>query len=152
MKAKIIYDKKINISSELEEMISLGGEGYGAIMVYIGVVKGVVEGKKVLELKYECIPNLAEKKIRELAEEALNSDGIGDVRIYHRIGSFKPGEPVLYILVAGVSRKNVYNVMKDLVEKVKHELPVWKMEVREDGVYWVVSDGLRVRREFKGKI
>jgi len=61
-----------------------------------------------------------------------------DVRIYHLTGSFNVSDDIVYVIVAGRSRKDVFPALIDAVEHYKKELPVWKKEILTDGTsYWV---------------
>lgn len=119
--------------------------GSGAIAIFVGVVKGVVDEDPVVSLEYEAYQPYAEEKLEQIAREE-EGDNIDEVRIYHRIGSLGPGEPTIYIVVAGKSRIDAISSIRRLVERVKHEVPIFKLERRSSGEYWVLGDGKRERR------
>ncbi len=129
---------------ELETLKSLvrkvksarGSEECGAIAVFIGFVRGKSDGKRVVRLEYERYDELYWKKLEEI-EERVKEMGAVDVRIHHRVGSLRPGEDILYVVVMGRSRKDVFKPLEKCVEMVKGELPIWKKEVYEDGAVWV---------------
>jgi molybdopterin synthase catalytic subunit len=47
------------------------------------------------------------------------------------------GEDIVYIVVAGRHRKDVFQAVKDAIERVKEETPIWKKEYSTLGEYWV---------------
>jgi molybdopterin synthase catalytic subunit len=52
------------------------------------------------------------------------------------------GEDIVYVLVAGEHRKNVFPVLEEAVERYKKEAPIFKKEEvitrnGEKAVYWV---------------
>lgn len=104
----------------------------GAVGVFVGYVKGISRGRKVLRLEYERYDELYERKRRELERILGERYGV-NVRIYHKVGVFRPGDDVLYVVVVGRSRKDVFEPLRECVELVKRELPVWKKEVYENG-------------------
>ncbi len=114
-----------------------GAEKCGAIAIFVGFVRRISDGKEVLRLEYERYDELYWKKLNEIVDRIKSYEGIVDVRIYHKIGSIKPGEDILYVVVMGESRKSVYKPLEDCVEMIKRELPIWKKEVYEDGAVWV---------------
>ncbi len=120
------------------------GEGGGALVAFVGFVKGRVGGARVRELVYEALEPLASEKLREIAEKYSRVEGVIDVIIYHRVGALKPGEPTIYILVTAVDRATAFRVASQILEEVKHEAPISKLERRDDGDYWVVGDGVRI--------
>jgi len=125
-------------------------ERAGAVVIFIGFVKGVVGNKKVYALSYEAYEPYASEKLREIVNEALRREGVIDVRVYHKIMSLKPKEPTVYIVAAAVSRQVAFDVAREVLERVKKEVPIWKLEIRENGEYWVIGNGKRVPRPRKG--
>jgi len=140
-------DNDLNIDKELSELIaSIEGEGVGAIAIFIGVVKDYVENAKVNELIYEAYEPYASRYLEKIAREEIEKGRVRAVRIFHRVGSAKPGEKTLFIAVAGTNRKESISALEEVLERVKHEVPIFKLERRDDGEYWIVGDGRRVKR------
>lgn len=125
----------------------------GALVIFIGHVKGVVEnGKEVYELIYEAYEPYASKKLHEIACEAAKHENVVDVRIYHRISKLKPKDETLYIFVTATDRKTAFKTAENVLEQVKKEAPIWKLEIRDDGEYWIVGNGKRIPRPKRDKI
>ena len=124
-------------------------EKAGAVVIFIGFVKGIVEGKKVYSLSYEACEPYATEKLQEIADDALRREGVIDVRIYHKVMNLKPKETTVYIVVAATNRQIAFDVARDILERVKKEAPIWKLEVRDDGEYWIIGDGKRIPRPKK---
>lgn len=133
-----IIEGELDLNDEVKKLVKETGSG--AIVAFFGFVKGLVDGKKVRELEYEAYEPFATKKIEEI-ERSIK--GVKKVRIYHRIGRLKPGEPTIYILVSATGRKEAFEGAREALERVKHEVPIFKLEKREDGDYWVIGDGER---------
>jgi molybdopterin synthase catalytic subunit len=110
----------------------------GATVCFIGSVreKGLKENK-VLRLEYEAYDEEAKAKLEEIRKDLLKRNGIIDVSIHHVIDSLKVGEEALYVVVAGIHRKDVFPVLEEAVERVKKDVPIWKKEVTEKESYWV---------------
>ena len=51
-----------------------------------------------------------------------------DVQIHHLLGEFSVGEDMVYVAVAGSHRTEVFAVLREAVERYKHEAPVFKKE------------------------
>lgn len=112
----------------------------GAVAFFVGIVRGVNKGEQVKELDYEHSEELMEPKLRELASEAVTKFSLAGACVIHFVGPRKPGQLTMVVGVSGESRKNVFPALEWLVDHVKHEAPVWKTEVRESGVYYIVGD------------
>jgi len=138
---------EVDIDREVEDIISrTAPKGAGGVVIFVGFVKGRVGDAEVGELDYEAYEPYASQKIAEIEQWARSIDGVLDARIYHRVGSLKPGDHTIYVMVAGINREVSFSVARQALERVKHEVPIFKLEHRSDGDYWVVGDGRRIRR------
>lgn len=129
----------------LEKALSGSGGEAGAVLLFLGVVKGVVDGAKVLELDYEAYEPFASQKLQEMAEAIGRRYGLKTLVIRHVRGSKRPGEKTLAILAVANSRDQAFKGVLEALERVKTEVPIFKLERREDGDYWVVGDRRRRR-------
>ena len=115
----------------------------GAIAVFIGVVRGENnEGQKVVNMTLEAYEEKANEVLKNIRKELCKKPGIVDVQIHHLLGEFNVGEDVVYVSVAGSHRKEVFDVLREAVERYKHEAPVFKKEKivtanGEEAEYWV---------------
>ena len=111
----------------------------GGIAVFIGVVRGVNRGARVRELVYEDAGPVTERVLRRIVSQAASREGIRGAGAIHYKGARRPGEVTMIVAVAGVSRRDVFPALEDLVETIKRELPIWKLERREDGDYYIIG-------------
>lgn len=112
----------------------------GAVVVFLGMVKGVNRGVKVNALQIESYKEMAEAKLREIRDEAIRRFGVLDVSIVHRVGSMRPGDNIVIISVSAVSRREAFEACSWALEKLKREAPLWKKEFTEVGERWVRDD------------
>lgn len=141
---QLLRDRVVDVDSFIRDLFSKLDPETGAIAIYFGVVKGSVEGRKVEELMYEFHEEYTERALARVAEEASRNGDIRYVKLYHSVGTFKPGDTVFAVGVIGRGRKSTIRALQDVVERVKHEVSVWKVEKREDGAFWVIGNGERV--------
>jgi len=142
-----IITERLDIEEEIREIIDeTSREGGGALTMFIGYVKGVVNGQRVYELEYSVYEPYTSKTLENIAREVADKYNLLAVSIYHRVGCLKPGEPTLYIIVSSRDRESSFNACREILERVKKEPPIFKLEKREDGEYWVIGDGERVKR------
>lgn len=111
----------------------------GAIVTFTGIVRGVThDGREVEKLELEAYDSVAEKALVKICEELSRKPGIIDVLIHHLIGVFNVGEDMVYVVVAGSARGDVFPVLAEAVERYKHEVAIWKKEYLKSGEsYWV---------------
>ncbi|MBI3277139.1 MAG: molybdenum cofactor biosynthesis protein MoaE [Chlamydiae bacterium] len=81
---KFITQEPIRLEKVLRTSIPLS---CGAMVLFIGIVRNHDEGKSVQKLFYECYPEMAEKEIHSIIEQAQKNFSVEDVRVVHRIVS-----------------------------------------------------------------
>jgi len=105
----------------------------GAITLFIGVVRGeTAKGVKVKGLELEAYDEKADQVLENICEELKTRKGVVDVQIHHFTGKFELGEDLVYVLVAGGHRSQVFPVLKEAVERYKKEAPIFKKELVKD--------------------
>ena len=115
----------------------------GALAIFIGVVRGeTAKGEKVKKLELEAYEEQANKIINNICKDLEKEKEIKDVQIHHLLGRFEVGEDLVYVLVAGAHRQNVFPVLEKAVERYKKEVPIFKKEYTIDKTgmtrsYWV---------------
>jgi len=110
----------------------------GAITYFIGIVRGrTYKGKKVKKLYFEAYKEQAEKSLTKISNDLRKKPGIVDVLIHHMTGTLKVGETIVFVAVAGKSRKDVFPVLAEAVERIKREAPIWKKEYTEKNARWI---------------
>ncbi len=112
-------------------------EETGAVVVFVGYVKP--KGGKVKELVYEVHPDFP-AFVENIIEQALKKHGAQDAYVVQFEGPRKVGEKTLIIAVSSETREQAFNAAREILERIKHEAPVWKLEKRVDGEYWLAGD------------
>ena len=112
----------------------------GAVALFLGVVRDNNLGRRVLYLEYDAYPEMAERKLREVAEEALARWPITDIAIAHRTGRLEIGETSLLVAVSSPHRHDAFAACHHIVNRIKEIVPIWKKEVWEGGEAWIEGD------------
>src|SRR5664280_2606987 len=111
----------------------------GAVAVFDGIVRNHSRGRRTLYLDYTAYGPMALRQMEQLAQQALTSFAIRDLRIVHRLGRLQIGETSVYIVVASAHRAAAFDACRWLIDTLKKQVPVWKKEFFEDGAVW--ADG-----------
>jgi len=114
----------------------------GAVALFSGVVRNENLGRRVLYLEYDAYPEMAERVMREIAEEAMRRWAITDVAMQHRKGRLEIGETSLLVAVSAPHRKGAFEACHALVDRFKEIVPVWKKEVWEGGEEWIEGEAV----------
>ncbi len=108
-------------------------EKTGAIGLFIGVARGENNhGEKVQKLTIEAYDEKANETMEKICGELQEKPGIVDVQIHHLLGEFIVGDDMVYVSVAGSHRPEVFSVLREAVERYKHEAEVFKKETVVD--------------------
>ncbi|MFQ5826073.1 MAG: molybdenum cofactor biosynthesis protein MoaE [Dehalococcoidia bacterium] len=120
------------------EMAAVLGKGAnGAVVTFMGVIRGLSGGKRVLHLEYEAHEEMAREKLEEVAQEIQVRWQLEDFSVIHRVGRIQPGEVAVAIAVAAPHRQEAFEACRYAIDRIKEIVPVWKKEVYEDGGSWV---------------
>jgi molybdopterin synthase catalytic subunit len=109
----------------------------GAIATFIGTTRDNNEGRKVIALDYEAYPEMAEKELARLGDEAKKKWDIRRMAIVHRIGPVQITEPSVIIAVSAAHREAAFAACRFAIEEIKRTVPIWKKEVYEGGEIWI---------------
>ena len=110
---------------------------HGAIGQFIGVVRNHDHGKQVLALEYEVHPDAQDALNRILVSIAAANPTVA-LAAAHRYGRLAIGDVAFVAVVASAHRDEALTALRDVVERVKAELPIWKRQEFADGSHeWV---------------
>jgi molybdopterin synthase catalytic subunit len=115
---------------------SVAGYGHGALITFVGRARDHADdGRTVIELEYEVFPEMAERVLREIADEVEQACGAA-VAVVHRFGLVPLGEAAVVIVTAAAHRGAAYDANRRVIEAIKDRLPIWKRERFADGTEW----------------
>jgi len=119
----------MDISRAIAQMKQRAGfaDNVGMVLVHNGVVRSWSRADKAEVVALEVTPD--QQRIQALREEYLARPGIFDIEILAKHGRFKPGDDLLFIIVAGDIRENVKPVLAELLDRIKAEA-ISKREVK----------------------
>jgi molybdopterin synthase catalytic subunit len=108
-------------------------DGDGAVVTFAGTTRAENEGAAVLSLRYEAYPEMAAKVMCGIFEEAVKRFPITRARVAHRLGPVPVGETSVLVVVSSPHRAPAFDACRWLMDRVKHEVPIWKREELRDG-------------------
>jgi molybdopterin synthase catalytic subunit len=109
----------------------------GAIGTFTGIVREIAGEETTKALEFESYDAVAKERIARIERELKSKPGIVDVLIYHKTGRIAAGEDIVFIVVAAGHRQELFAVLREAIERVKEEVPIWKKEFTVTGEYWV---------------
>ena len=141
MASEVIVEEALDALDPNALLAKLPIDACGAIVSFIGITRGIDDGKQVYRLEFDAWQSKLNPTLRRLGEEAIEKFGIEHVALAHRTGSVGPAEPIVAIHVSSKHRKEAFEACSWLIDELKAQAPIWKKEVREDGEEWKAGLG-----------
>ncbi|OPY27374.1 MAG: molybdopterin guanine dinucleotide biosynthesis protein MoaE [Methanocella sp. PtaU1.Bin125] len=109
----------------------------GAIGTFTGIVREIAKGETTKALEFESFEAVAKERIAKIESDLKAMEGIVDVLIHHKTGRIEAGDDIVYIVVAAGHRQELFVALREAIERIKEEVPIWKKELTVSGEYWV---------------
>ncbi len=99
----------------------------GAVVTFEGVTR------EVEALDYEAYAEMATEKLRAIGEEEAARHGLCAVALVHRSGRVPRSEPSVIVAASAPHRGEAFAGARALIDRVKSEAPIWKVELTAEG-------------------
>jgi molybdopterin synthase catalytic subunit len=120
---------------------SVRSHAAGAVVLFLGTVREMTNGRQTVALDYEAFPEMARAKFEELLAEAREKWPIVKAAIVHRLGRLELGDVSVAVAVSTPHRQQAFEAGKFLIDRLKEVVPIWKKENWADGATeWVHLD------------
>lgn len=120
-----------------EEVRQIKKHSVGGIVTFIGTVRGESEEERVDFLEIEIYPEMAEKQLQAIREEAIQKFNVDDIKIVHRHGELRVGDNIVLVAVSAAHRAEAFDACRYVIDELKKRVPIWKREHTSSGVRWV---------------
>ena len=121
----------------------------GAVASFIGVVRDLNDGDSVSTLTLEHYPGMTEKSLEAIVQQAKERWDIYDALIVHRVGTMRPLDQIVLVIVTSAHRGESFQACEFLMDYLKTKAPFWKKEATPEGERWVdarSSDDVAAKR------
>ncbi|MCI0534518.1 MAG: molybdenum cofactor biosynthesis protein MoaE [Verrucomicrobiales bacterium] len=103
--------------------------GMGAAIYFLGVVRESEGGTVIRAIDYEAFEKMARHQFDLIFSEIEQRWPIESVRLVHRLGVVKVGEPSLWVEVIAPHRGEAFAACQFLIDEMKRVVPIWKRPV-----------------------
>lgn len=132
-----VEDKAVYITADPIDIAALLNRAHdpnaGAVVLFSGEVRNNSNGKMVAYLEYEAQVKMASNMIEEIIRQASQQWNLHIVIAVHRIGKVLISEPAVVVITATGHRREAYDANRYIIDRIKHEVPIWKCEYFSDG-------------------
>jgi molybdopterin synthase catalytic subunit len=105
----------------------------GAVVDFLGIVRGTEENAVIEGIDYEWHPRMALSQLQRLGQEtAANHPLLPGCILHHRVGFVPVGEASLALRICCAHRGPALAATSWLVERLKQLVPIWKHPRRRE--------------------
>jgi molybdopterin converting factor subunit 1 len=97
----------------------------GAVVTFSGVTRDVPQ------LDYEAYVEMAERKLAQIVEAAIERHGLCAAAAEHRIGVVTLSEPSVTVAASAPHRGEAFAGAREIIDEIKAQAPIWKKEEGE---------------------
>ena len=126
-----------------------GRTDIGAIVVFVGLVRGHASGHDVTSMTLEHYPGMTEKELARIEAEARERWQLLESLIVHRVGRLSAGDNIVLVITLSEHRHAAFEAAQFLMDYLKTTAPFWKSEERGEARHWVAprdSDDVAAER------
>ncbi|HEY1098512.1 MAG TPA: molybdenum cofactor biosynthesis protein MoaE [Myxococcota bacterium] len=134
----IVVDEALSIDGCVERVRH---EGAGAVVVMIGMVRNFTKKEgavvRVTRLEYEAYAAMAVSVIDGHCADIERDFRDARAAVAHRVGDLVPGDLAVVVAVSSPHRAEAFAGCQRLIDRLKHDAPIWKREHDDTGISWV---------------
>ncbi|SHG11321.1 molybdopterin synthase subunit MoaE [Fodinibius roseus] len=132
----VLTSKPINVQRAIDEVSSAEA---GAVVVFIGTVRNMTDGKRVVKLDFEAYDKMAISELEKIVNEAVDQWPIKNISVIHRTGNLRISDIAVVIAASSPHRKEAFRACEFVIDTLKETVPIWKKEFFEDEEIWVAA-------------
>lgn len=121
----------------IQDRLRADNPAVGALVSFIGLMRDMNEGDRVLAMTLEHYPGMTEKTLQAIVSEAEQRWDLLGIRVVHRVGELLPLDPIVAVVVASAHRGEAFRACEFVIDYLKTRAPFWKKEKTASGERWV---------------
>ena len=113
----------------------------GAYVLFEGIVRNHHHGKAVESIFYDAYRAMAEKEIDAIVRDVRSRFPDVEIAVVHRLGHLVVGDSSIAIVAASPHRAESFAASREVIDRIKETVPIWKRERGPSGEEWVGWQG-----------
>ena len=138
---KIIFQTKELNTEEVLNSFASKNKDSGAVISFLGKVRPSRDKKKIKSMDIEIYEEMAFYQTKLAIKNLLKKFKIHDYLIMHRYGNLRPGENIIFVIVASRHRKEGFIFIQEILLYFKKKITFWKKENYAHDSKWLDSQG-----------
>ena len=114
------------------ELCALSASHVGALVSFVGLVRGNEDEQALTALTLEHYPGMTERALHQLAKQA-QARWLCDISLIHRVGYLPVETQIVLVAVASPHREAAFRACEFLIDALKTRAPFWKQAHFADG-------------------
>jgi molybdopterin synthase catalytic subunit len=131
-----VQSEDFDVGKELNKLID-NNLNIGGVSCFIGLVRDIADEEVVRSMTLEHYPEMTQKALIKIEEEAISRWQLSNTLIIHRFGKLNPGDQIVLVAAASAHRKAAIEATQFLIDWLKTKAPFWKLEETHKGNHWV---------------
>lgn len=132
-----IAAEPISVKAVADAVLTAPHGELGAVVTFIGIVRGENLSRRVQFLEYEAYAPLALRAFARIDGEARQRWPGALLGIHHRTGRLEVADVSIVIVAGSAHRAEAFAAARYAIERVKQIAPIWKHEHFEGGEVWI---------------
>jgi molybdopterin synthase catalytic subunit len=129
-----IRDEPFSVS---EALGAVADAEAGGIALFVGCVRNENEGRLVTLLEYEAYGPMALREMSAIVAELEQEVAGTRLAVLHRVGKLEVGDIAVVCAASAPHRGEAFSACRQLIDRIKERVPIWKREHGPDGPHWV---------------
>ncbi|WP_029420215.1 molybdenum cofactor biosynthesis protein [Alicyclobacillus macrosporangiidus] len=126
----VLTDQPLDVGQAYQHLVDTR---CGGTVLFVGTVREWTKGRQTVYLEYEAYREMALRQMRAIAEDVCRRwPGVIPLQ-WHRVGRLDPADIAVICAAAAPHRGTAFEAARELIERLKKEVPIWKKEVYADG-------------------
>ena len=126
--------RSLTITTNPIDEVSLAADrkmsnGMGAVIYFVGVVRGSEGDAFIKAINYEVFQEMAGHQFDLLFDQMETKWPIESVRLVHRVGLVNVNQPSLWVEIIAPHRREAFEACQWLIDEMKRVVPIWKRTV-----------------------
>jgi molybdopterin synthase catalytic subunit len=101
-------------------------DGMGAVIYFLGVVRGEEGGRPIAAIDYEVFAGMARRQFDLIFDQVEKRWPVASIRLVHRVGRVSAGEPSLWVETVAPHREEAFAACQFVIAEMKRAVPIWK--------------------------